>query len=270
MPLRINEPTQSSIIHRDENLIRLPADSSSVVADQKEADRKLVERARSGDREAFSELVRNHRAQAYGWANSIARDAHLAEDIVQDALIRAFLHLGTLMDASRFLPWLQRIIRNQAYMKLRRGGPFGKERPFSGFGHTDAAEGEAERENMMDWGDIDRILFRLSRSAEEEAQHSSDPMRSLLRKELMDNLRSLLHCLSGRERQIFEAHFFGELSPGEIAELFHMKTANVYNLLSRSRAKVQRERIRVTIRIYVQQRAELGCKRIHILRSPDI
>lgn len=40
----------------------------------KRADQELVERARSGDQEAFSELVRAHRALAYGWANKISRD----------------------------------------------------------------------------------------------------------------------------------------------------------------------------------------------------
>jgi RNA polymerase sigma factor (sigma-70 family) len=244
--------------------------ATTVNVTQQEADRELVERARSGDQEAFSELVRTHRAQAYGWANTIARDAYLAEDIVQDALIRAFLHLGTIADASRFLPWLQTIVRNQAYMKLRRGGPFAKEQPFAGFnsesGYFDTGYG-GDRDSM-DWGDTDRILFRFSRSAAEESQLGSDPAKSMLRKELMEQLRSLLHCLSRRERQIFEAHFFRELPPEEIAQLFDTTRANVYNLLSRSRTKVQKERIRVTIRLYVRQRAELGQKRVHILQSP--
>ncbi|MEF3302769.1 RNA polymerase sigma factor [Paenibacillus sp. GYB003] len=238
---------------------------------RREADRELVERARSGDQEAFGELVRAHRAEAYGWAHKIAQDAYLAEDIVQDALIRAFLRLGTLVDASRFLPWLQRIIRNQAYMKLRRGGPFGKERPFAGFAPQGADGSDPGGDaDSVDWGDVDRILFRLSRSAAEEARIHGDPAKGMLRRELYDSLRALLHCLSKRERDIFEAHFFGELSPAEIARLFDTTTANVYNLLSRSRTKVQKERIRVSIRLYVQRRAELGLKRVNILPPPRL
>jgi len=245
--------------------------ATTVNAARPKADRELVERARCGDQEAFSELVRTHRAQAYGWANTIARDTYLAEDIVQDALFRAFLHLGTLADASRFLPWLQTIVSNQAYMKLRRGGPFAKEQPFAGFnsesGYSDKGCGGGQ--DSTDWGNIDRILFRMSRSALEEAQQG-DPAKGMIRKELMDQLRSLLHCLSRRERQIFEAHFFRELPPEEIAQLFDTTRANVYNLLFRSRSKVQKERIRVTIRLYVRQRADLGLKRVHILQSPQI
>ncbi|AZN41382.1 RNA polymerase sigma factor [Paenibacillus albus] len=248
---------------------RIPAAEKAA---RKEADRALVERAREGDQEAFSELVRAHRADAYGWATKIARDVHLADDIVQDALIRAFLHIGTLADTSRFLPWLQTIIRNQAYMKLRRGGLFGKEQPFTSFATQNgySAYNSSEDTNSMDWGDIDRILFRMSRSASLEAHQSGDLARGMLRRELMEQLHSLLHCLSKRERLIFEAHFFRELPPGEIAQLYDTTTANVYNLLSRSRAKVQKERIRVSIRLYVKQREETGQKRIHILRSPQI
>lgn len=241
---------------------------------RRETDNALVERARKGDQDAFSELVRRHRAQAFGWANSITRDAYLAEDIVQEALIRAFLHLGNLIDTGRFLPWLNRIIRNQAYMKLRRGGPYGKERPFTALGSANGWMGtegsRAEDAGADDWSDVDRILFRLSRSAAEEAKQSADPEKGLLRCELLQNLRDLLHCLSDRERQIFEAHFFGELSPAEIAEMFGTSTSNVYNLLSRSRGKVQKERIRVSIGIYVQRRAELGHKRVNILPPPQL
>ena len=53
-----------------------------------------------GNREAFGELVRRHRGKALGWATTLSRDITLAEDIVQDALIRAFLHVGELADVS--------------------------------------------------------------------------------------------------------------------------------------------------------------------------
>lgn len=157
-------------------------------------------------------------------------------------------------------------------MKLRRGGPFAKEQPFAGFNSQsgNSESGYDGDSDSMDWGDIDRILFRMARSAAEEAQQGSDPIKGILRKELMEQLSSLLNCLSRRERQIFEAHFFRELSPEEIAQLFDTTRANVYNLLSRSRTKVQKERIRVTIQMYVRQRAELGQKRINILQSPQI
>lgn len=237
-------------------------------------DQDLVERARAGDQEAFSELVRHHYSKALGWANAIAKDSCIAEDIVQDALIRAFLHLGTLVDARRFVPWLQRIVRNQAYMKLRRGGLYGKEQPFSSLnvgGGAGSRISSSERYGTdMDWTNIDRILFCLSQSATEEAQRRNDPAECLLRAETLQCLRDMLHCLGRKERAVFEAYFFGELSPTEIAQLFQTTTANVYNCLSRAKTKVSRERIRVSLRSYVQKRAELGLPKRTVLSSPPI
>lgn len=231
---------------------------------------RLVERARAGDQEAFGELVRRHRAQALGLAGTLTRDAHLAEDVVQEALIRAFLHLGTLADPNRFRPWLHRIVRNQANTKLRRGGPYGKESPFAAFAGAEEGGPLAFDADLVDWRDIDSILFHMARHASEEAQRSGNPEQLLMRKELLENIRYLLHCLTKRERDIFEARFFEELSPDEIAALFGTTTAGVYNSLSRSKAKLQRERVRVSISLYVQRRAELGRPKRNVLVPPHI
>lgn len=235
--------------------------------DRAHNERELVDRAREGDREAFGELVRRHRAKALGWAGTLTTDAFLAEDIVQEALIRAFLHLGTLADAGRFAPWLHRIVRNQAYMKLRRGGPFGKERPFASFAPQAAAR---ERAEDVDWSDIDSILFHLAGAADDAAKQRHDPEACLMRKETLHGLHLLIHCLNKRERNIFEARFFKELPPDEIAALFNTTTANVYNMISRSRAKLQKERIRISIGQYVEKRAELGLPRRNVLAPPRI
>lgn len=85
-------------------------------------ERELVERARFGDQEAFGELVRRHRAKALGLAGSLTKDMYLAEDIVQEALIRAFLHLGTLTDSNRFIPWLHRFGNLGELIELKREG----------------------------------------------------------------------------------------------------------------------------------------------------
>ncbi|WP_188177442.1 RNA polymerase sigma factor [Paenibacillus sedimenti] len=216
------------------------------------SEEELVEKARIGDPDAFGELVRRHRAKAFGIAHSLTQDHHLAEDVVQDALVRAFLHLGTLIDAARFSPWLAKIIRNEAYMKIRRGGPHGKERPFT------SLEGTSPEIGADDWHDIDRVLFQLSRSALDSARQAHDPSAALLRKELVDGIRSMLHCLSPREKRIFEAYFFEQLPPQDIAALLNTAVANVYNSISRARSKMHQERIRVHISMYVQQRRKMG------------
>ncbi|WP_051251251.1 RNA polymerase sigma factor [Paenibacillus harenae] len=227
------------------------------------SEKELVEKARTGDPDAFGELVRRHRAKAFGIARSLTKDHHLAEDVVQDALVRAFLHLGTLIDTARFSPWLAKIIRNEAYMKIRRGGPHGKERPFT------CLEGAASPNiGADDWHDIDRVLFRLSRSALESARQAHDPSAALLRKELINGIRSLLHCLSPREKRIFEAYFFEQLPPKDIAILLNTAVANVYNSISRARGKMQQELIRAHISMYVKHRKKMGKPAKKLLAPP--
>ncbi|QHW29412.1 sigma-70 family RNA polymerase sigma factor [Paenibacillus rhizovicinus] len=228
----------------------------------------LVARARTGDSDAFGQLVRRSRVKAFGLAYSMTRDHHLAEDVVQEALVRAFLHLGTLMDSSRFAPWLARIIRNEAYMKLRRGGPHGKEQPLSSLGTSQSASHPKEHSNGSQWRDMDEILFRLTRSASESARQMSDPTSALLRKELLEGIRILLRCLSERERRIFEAHVFDQLPPQHIAALLDTSVANVYNSISRSRRKVQQERIRVHIGTYIEVRRAEGKPVRKMLTAP--
>jgi RNA polymerase sigma factor (sigma-70 family) len=238
----------------------------------KEAD--LVAKARTGDPDAFGELVRRSRSKAFGLAYAMTRDHHLAEDVVQDALIRAFLHLGTLIDSSRFTPWLTKIVRNEANMKLRRGGPHRNERPFASWvsceNGTERHHGTFSlgRNTAEDWSDIDRVLFHLSRSALDAARQANDPSRALLRKELIDGIRSMLHCLSSRERRIFEAYFFDQLPPQDIAALLDTAVANVYNGISRSRLKIQQERIRVHISFYIKQRQQFGKPAKRLLAPP--
>lgn len=241
----------------------------SIWSDQREPElhitqienKELVDRARSGDREAFGELVRRHRTKALGWANSMTQDVYLAEDIVQDALIRAFLHLGTLVDGTRFTPWLKKIVYNQANMKLRRGGLYGKEMPFTSFKESSIAYDE------VDWTDIEHILFHLSKSSS-DCYQTPDASARLMRKELFATIREVIKVLNKREREIFEAYFFQQLPPQEIASLFQTTTSNVYNILSRSRAKVQKERIRIYINHYVKERRELGLPKKRILTKP--
>ena len=71
---------------------------------------ELVERARRGDREAFSVLAGHAVDRLYGIARLILRDTELAEDATQDALVRAWRDLPTLRDVERFDAWLYRLI----------------------------------------------------------------------------------------------------------------------------------------------------------------
>jgi RNA polymerase sigma-70 factor, ECF subfamily len=70
----------------------------------------LVERARHGDREAFGVLAVGAVDRMYATARLILRDAELAEDATQEALIRAWRDLPSLRDVERFDAWLYRLL----------------------------------------------------------------------------------------------------------------------------------------------------------------
>jgi RNA polymerase sigma factor (sigma-70 family) len=82
--------------------------------------RALVDRAKRGDGEAFDALARTVGDRCMAIASRILRDADLAEDAVQAALIVAWRELRTLRDPDRFEPWLHRILTNECYAEARR------------------------------------------------------------------------------------------------------------------------------------------------------
>ena len=74
--------------------------------------RDLVEAARSGDHEAFEVLATSAGDRLYAVARLILRESDLAEDAVQEALVRAWQQLPSLRDPDRFDAWLYRLVVN--------------------------------------------------------------------------------------------------------------------------------------------------------------
>jgi RNA polymerase sigma-70 factor, ECF subfamily len=80
----------------------------------------LVERARSGDREAFGQLAAGEVDRLLAVARLILRDGDRAEDAVQEALVRCWRQLPGLRDVDRFDGWLYRILVNAAADETKR------------------------------------------------------------------------------------------------------------------------------------------------------
>ena len=80
----------------------------------------LVERAARGDRDAFDLLVSDAVDRLYAMARLILRDADLAEDAVQEALIHCWRELPRLRDPERFEAWLRRMVVNACYDEGRK------------------------------------------------------------------------------------------------------------------------------------------------------
>ena len=82
--------------------------------------RELVERARSGDLDAFSELARDSLTRLYAVATLILRDPHRAEDAVQESLLHAWKHVEALRDPDAFEAWLHRICVRNCYKLAKK------------------------------------------------------------------------------------------------------------------------------------------------------
>jgi RNA polymerase sigma-70 factor, ECF subfamily len=80
----------------------------------------LVERAREGDEDAFTQLVDLHCDRCYAIAYRILRDVDRAKDAVQQAFLLAWRELPRLRDVERFQVWLYRLLVNACYEEARR------------------------------------------------------------------------------------------------------------------------------------------------------
>lgn len=82
----------------------------------------LVERARSGDARGYEELVRLHSDIAFRTAYLAVGNAADAEDVAQEAFVKAYRALGSFRRGSPFRPWLLRIVANEASNRRRGAG----------------------------------------------------------------------------------------------------------------------------------------------------
>ncbi len=81
---------------------------------------QLVHAAKAGDIGAFEELIRRYDRNVFRIAQHITQNREDAEDVVQDAFLKAYQNLERFQENSKFYTWLVRIAVNEALMKLRR------------------------------------------------------------------------------------------------------------------------------------------------------
>ena len=88
-----------------------------------EHDLSLVRRARTGDQEAFTLLVRRHQDRVWALVRSILRDEDDTADVVQETFLAVLRHLDSFRAGARFSTWLHSIAVRKAYDHLRRRRP---------------------------------------------------------------------------------------------------------------------------------------------------
>ncbi len=121
----------------------------------------LIEKARLGDTAAFEALVRRHYRAAFAVALAVLGNRMDAEDVTQDAFLRALERLDELRQAERFAAWLLQIVRNRArnfhsYRRVRAAQPLDTVEAAS----PDRADGELERGKLRD--QLESALAELS------------------------------------------------------------------------------------------------------------
>lgn len=84
------------------------------------SDEQAVTRVLAGERELFELLMRRYNERLYRVARAIVDDDSEAEDVVQDAFVRAYNHLGQFAGRAQFSNWLTRIAVNEARARARR------------------------------------------------------------------------------------------------------------------------------------------------------
>jgi RNA polymerase sigma-70 factor, ECF subfamily len=88
-----------------------------------EPEPETIGRAQRGDLHAFESLVRAYQGDVWRFAYHLTRNASMAEDVAQEAFLRAYRGIGSYRGTARFSSWLLRIVRNcavDAYRKTRR------------------------------------------------------------------------------------------------------------------------------------------------------
>ena len=121
-------------------------------------DRDVVERARSGDREAFADLVHQISDTLLGVARRILRDPTLAEDVLQNALLTIWRKLPHLREADRFEGWAFRILVHACYADAPRNRRWASAIRVL---HADVASDVDDYQTVSDRDELERAFRRL-------------------------------------------------------------------------------------------------------------
>lgn len=182
-----------------------------------EGDAAIVKRVRDGEVEAFRILVERHSRALYALAHRMTGNAHDAEDIVQESLMRAYRQLGRFESRSEFGTWIHRIGVNCALDHLRSR----KSREQVIQDAQGAGEGAEDMVSAM-------------------PGHEPSPDQHLADVQIRQHVEGALGVLSVTERTAFVMRHFQEMPLAEIAQALGINENAVKNTIFRAVQKVRR------------------------------
>jgi RNA polymerase sigma-70 factor (ECF subfamily) len=177
----------------------------------------LVTRAQNGDRNAFSELVRNHAQGALNVVYRMCGDMQVAEDAAQETFIQAWLRLQSYRPQASFRNWLYRIAVNTAIDMLRK--------------EKRILPGEIENLNLTDAGPSPETLVANS--------------------ERTEIVQDAVLSLPDASRAVLVLREFEGLSYQEIAEALDIPVGTVMSRLNYAR-KLLKEKLEVQLFVYAE------------------
>jgi RNA polymerase sigma factor (sigma-70 family) len=179
------------------------------------SDMYLVAAAKNGDHQAYAELCRRHSKQILRTVLRITRDVADAEDTLQEALLKAYIHIGGFEGRSAFSSWLTRIAINSALMLSRKK----RSQPVYSF---------------ESGSDVDDLKFP------EPMETSYNPEESCIQNALEDKLDHAIRYLSPTLRVVVEIRYREDASTSEIAKILGISESAVKSRLLRARSQLRR------------------------------
>ena len=191
--------------------------SSTTTATQPLTEAEMISRIIAGERELFYDLIKPCERAAFLTAFSVLKSEADAEEVVQEAALKAYKALGGFRGEAKFSTWLVKITLNEARMRLRRS----------------RAEAEVSLEDFVDGSDSDYTPAVLTDWRE-------IPSDALDRKELREILQRALDELPEKYREVLISRDVRELNIEETAQLLGISIGMVKTRLFRARLMMQK------------------------------
>jgi RNA polymerase sigma-70 factor, ECF subfamily len=176
-----------------------------------------LESLRRGDRDEFSRLVEVYSGKLYRLSLKMLGNPQDAEDVLQEAFLKAFRGIKNFDGRSSLSTWLYRILTNEALMHLRRKKP-------EALSIEEPAEADSEEQEplqIIDWCCM--------------------PEQELVSGEVRTQLDQLIQELPASLRVVFLLRDVDELSTQETAEVLELSETAVKTRLSRARMKLRED-----------------------------